>query len=104
MGRPVAITIPHELGAAEARRRIEGGFLRLVQQLPGGSMMKVSETWSGDRMNFTARALGQTISGHVDVGATDVTMEVLLPEILATIAEGLRGRLQQTGRLLLGKG
>lgn len=104
MPKPVTISISHELGVEEAKRRISGGFGRLIQQMPGGALMQLSESWSGDRMSFTAKALGQTVSGHVDVAATHVTLEVLLPEFLAAIADGLRGRLQKAGQLLLNKG
>lgn len=103
MPKPVTVSISHELGTEEAKRRIAGGFSRLVGQLPGGAMMKLSERWEGDRMVFTASALGQTVSGHVDVRATDVLLEVVLPEFLATIADSMRGRLQKAGQLLLGK-
>jgi hypothetical protein len=104
MSRPVVLTLSHELGAEEARRRITAGFGRLIGQMPGGAMMQMTESWSGDRMSFTARALGQTVSGHVDVAADHVRLEVLLPEFLAGIAEGFRGKLQQAGQRLLGKG
>jgi len=103
MPKPVTISISHELGVDEAKRRISGGFGRLIQHMPGGAMMQLSESWNGDRMSFTAKALGQTVSGHVDVAATHVTLEVLLPEFLAAIADGLRGRLQKAGQLLLKK-
>lgn len=104
MPKPVTITISHELGAEEAKRRIAGGFGRLIQQMPGGAMMQFTETWNGDRMSFNAKTLGQSVSGHIDVSATHVTLEVLLPEFLAAIADGLRGRLQKAGQLLLKKG
>lgn len=99
--KPILITIPHELGAAEAKRRIAGGFARLADQLPGGGMAKVTESWSGDRMNFSVRAIGQSISGHVDVLDSAVQMEVQLPAILAALADKVRGRLQKAGQLLL---
>ena len=104
MTEPITINIPHQLGAVEAKRRIAGGFSRMVQQLPGGAMMQLSESWDGDRMKFDARALGQSVSGHVDVGATSVTLVMVLPPLLAAIADKLRGKLTQAGQLLLKKG
>lgn len=104
MTKPVRISISHELGVEEAKRRIAGGFGRLIQQMPGGAMMTLSESWTGDRMNFSAKALGQNVTGHVDVAANHVTLEVVLPPFLAALADGLRGRLQKAGQLLLRKG
>ena len=67
-------------------------------------MMQLNESWDGDRMMFDARALGQSVSGHVDVGATSVTLVMVLPPLLAAIADKLRGKLTQAGQLLLKKG
>ena len=36
MARPVSVTIPHNLGKAEARKRIETGFGQIRQNLLGG--------------------------------------------------------------------
>ena len=35
MASPIVISIPHQLGRAEARRRIEGGFANIIHLLPG---------------------------------------------------------------------
>jgi hypothetical protein len=35
MTTPITITIPHELGRTDARRRIETGFTRMLRQLAG---------------------------------------------------------------------
>lgn len=103
MSKPIQISIPHELGAAEARRRIEGRFARIADQVPGMGMAKIRESWTGDRMHFYAKALGQEMSGHVDVLDREVRMEVQLPVMLAMLADSLRGRLGQAGRRLLEK-
>lgn len=103
MTQPINISISHELGAAEARRRISGGFSRMLGSLPGGAMMKMTERWDGDRMIFEAKALGQSVSGHVDVADTAVTLVVTLPPLLAGLADELRGTLRGAGQLLLKK-
>jgi len=100
METPLSISIPHQLGRAEARRRIETGFARIVAQLPG-SAGTCTERWDGDRLTFSVGAMGQTVSGVVHVLDTAVTMELQLPALLGMIAGGLRGRLQKAGQLLL---
>jgi len=100
MSTPLSISIPHQLGRAEARRRIEGGFTRLVRELPG-SGGTCTERWDGDRLTFSVSGLGQTVSGVIEVLDAAVTMELQLPGLLGVIAGGLRGRLQKAGQLLL---
>ena len=100
MASPISISIPHQLGRAEARRRIETGFASVVRQLPG-SGSTCTERWDGDRLSFSVKGLGQTISGVVEVLDTAVTMEIELPGVLGLIASGLKGRIQKAGQLLL---
>jgi len=101
MTKPLVITISHELGAAEARRRIEGNLSRVMGKVPGGGSLR--EDWTGNRMSFEARAIGQSVSGHVDVEDAAVRLEVNLPPFLASLAEAYRSRIQQAGAKLLGK-
>jgi len=100
LATPITITIPHQLGRAEARRRIEAGFAKLIHQVPGSGGVS-SERWEGDRLTFAAGVLGQTIAGVIDVLETTVTMEIELPGILGVIAGRLKDRLQKAGTLLL---
>ncbi len=100
MTAPVTITIPHQLGRAEARRRIDDGFAKLVGQFPGSAGAN-RQAWSGDRLDFQLSALGQSIGGSVDVADAAVTIEVRLPGLLGAIANGLKDKLRKTGQLLL---
>ena len=100
MATPLSLSIPHQLGRAEARRRIEAGFANLIRQLPGGGGT-MSQRWDGDRLTFSVSGLGQTVSGVVDVLDAAVTMELELPGLLGMVAGGLKERLQKAGQLLL---
>ncbi len=102
MATPLSINIPHQLGRAEARRRIETGFANLVRQLPGGGGNFV-QRWDGDRLTFSVSGMGQTVSGTVEVLDAVVRMEIELPGVLGMLANGLKGRLQKAGQLLLTK-
>jgi hypothetical protein len=102
MSRPVTIDIPHKLGVAEARKRIESGFGQLEQQISGG-LAQVEKRWDADRMSFSAKVLGQAITGRLHVLADTVKMEVDLPPVLAMIADTIKGRLKKQGTLLLEK-
>lgn len=102
MSKPVVVNIPHKLGRAEARRRLEGGFGKIREQILGNAMA-VEERWEGDRLHFRLAALGQAVAGRLDVLDETVRIEVDLPWILASIAGSLRGRIEKQGQLLLGK-
>ena len=101
MATPLTISIPHQLGRAEARRRIETSFASTIRQIPGAGTF--NEHWDGDKLTFSAAAMGQTISGVVNVLDTAVTIRIELPGVLGMIASGLKGRLEKTGQLLLTK-
>lgn len=102
MAKPISVTIPHELGRTEARRRIEQGFGSLEEQLAGSVKMTFTERWEGDRLHFTGRTLGQTVSGHLDVLEDAVQVELVLPRLLSALAEKIRARLTSQGTRLLG--
>jgi putative polyhydroxyalkanoate system protein len=102
MSKAITLSIPHELGRAEARRRIDEGFARLSQQM-GATAGVLSKSWTGDRLDFAFAALGQSISGKIDVEDAAVRLEVLLPNLLAMMADKVKGRLRREGQLLLEK-
>ena len=105
MSRPVTVNVPHQLGRAEARRRIEQGFGQIQQQLTGGlgGMVACQQHWEGDRLHFEASSLGQKMTGRLDVADDALRIEVDLPEILAALAERITGKLKETSRKLLEK-
>ncbi|WP_374468582.1 polyhydroxyalkanoic acid system family protein [Phenylobacterium sp.] len=102
MSKAITVNIPHELGRAEARRRIEEGFARFSSQM-GAAAGAFTKSWDGDRLSFSLQAMGQAISGAIDVQDTSVRLEVLLPNLLALVANKLKGRLQKEGQILLEK-
>jgi|SRR3954463_3506816 hypothetical protein len=102
MSKPLVVSIPHNLGKAEAQRRLQTGFSRLKTQF-GDKLAALDETWIEDRMSFHAGAMGQTIDGHLDVMDDQVRVEVKLPWILAVVAEKARDFIQKQGTLMLGK-
>ncbi|TWT77767.1 putative polyhydroxyalkanoic acid system protein [Posidoniimonas polymericola] len=105
MPRPVTVSVPHNLGQAEARRRIEDGFGQLQQQMTGGlgSMVSWQRHWEGDCLHFESGMLGQKLTGRLEILDDAVRMEIDLPEILAALADRISGKLRDAGRKLLEK-
>ncbi len=102
MARPVTVTISHELGKDEARQRVRDGFDKLKNAMTGGMMFNFSEEWtSEDTLSFTAKGLGQNITGTVDIFPEHVRITATLPGLLASLAETVAGRVEKQGKLLL---
>jgi Putative polyhydroxyalkanoic acid system protein (PHA_gran_rgn) len=102
MSKPLIVSIPHRLGREEALRRIKSG---LVDARSNYSALLTlhAETWSGERLAFNVRALGQTAAGFIDVADDHVRLEVTLPWLLAAIAEKLTPAIRKEGTLMLEK-
>ena len=99
MSKPVVVNIPHELGRAEARRRIDEGVGRLTSQI--GAVGELQKAWEGDTLAFSLQAIGQTVTGTIAVLEREVRLEVHLPGIFAMIASKVKGRLREQGQILL---
>jgi hypothetical protein len=100
MSKPVSIDLPHRLGADEAKRRMQNGIGKLAEHIPGGSA-DVESRWEADRMHLRVRAMGQEVSGHIDVMETKVHLELMLPAMLAMFAGKIEGLLASKGGELL---
>lgn len=102
MSKPLVVSIPHNLGKAEALRRLHGGMSSLKSQF-GDKIASIDESWAGDRMDFRVGAMGQNVSGNVQVMEEQVRVEVQLPWILAMVAEKAKTFIQKQGTLMLEK-
>jgi len=103
MGKPVTVTIPHKLGREEAKKRVDGSIDRFKAQLSSAGLGKIQHAWSDDRLGFQAKALGQNITGRIDVRDSDLLIEVELPGLLGGFAEKVAGKLRQEGQLMIEK-
>lgn len=101
MSEPLIITISHKLGKEEALRRIKPALSSASRSFP--VLMIEEEVWSGDRLVFRARALGQVAAGNVQVGEETVRLEVTLPWLLYKFAQAVQRTVEGRGRVLLEK-
>jgi len=100
MSSPIIVDLPHNLGAEEARRRIQGGIGKLKDHVPGGSA-EVRSSWNGDRMSLNVQAMGQEVDAHIDVQEKVVRVEVLLPPMLGFFGRQIEGLLRKQGARML---
>ena len=102
MWEPLLVMIPHRLGKDEAVRRIKDGLTRA--KIEFGHLITIEEQdWSGDRLMFRVKSLGQRASGTIEVYDGAVRLEVTLPWLLARFAHAAQRIIGQKGQLLLQK-
>jgi hypothetical protein len=102
MPEPLIVNIPHRLGKDEALRRIKDGLGRGRPEF--ARLLTIEEeTWTGDRLTFSVKALGQRASGTIDVYEQAVRLEVTLPWLLAHFAHAAQRVIGQKGQLMLEK-
>lgn len=101
MARPVTVAIEHSHGVEGAKKRVDERFSDLEASIAGGVGLKFDRQWNGDQLTFSARGLGQRITGEVDIFPQHVRITVVLPNLLAGMAEALKGRVEKDAALLL---
>jgi hypothetical protein len=93
MSNSIVITVPHNLGAEEAKQRIVERLERLrrdyVDRLGYSEM-----NWSGDTADLRVVAFGQTVTGKICVMSDSLRVEVQLPWILAALTNKIQGILK----------
>src|SRR5690606_12816564 len=95
------VAIPHALGRDEARRRLRENSHKMAEGFPGG-MAEVTTRWAGeDRLEMAIAALGQSLTGHIDVADTQVLLSIDLPPALSFIQPLVEGAVREQGRKML---
>jgi hypothetical protein len=98
----LTITIPHQLGRAEAKRRI-GEQASQLQSQHGGLFERFEQRWDSDTLHFHLTAAGQSVSGTALFTEQTVHLEVVLPWMLSMLAGVVKKQIEQRGRNLLGQ-
>lgn len=102
MTRPLAVTVRHDLGAAEAKRRIDKGFRRFAQQI-GAAAEHVEKDWKDNRLSFSTLTMGEMATGCVEVEDDAVEIRIDLPDSIGLMAPRIGRRLLREGQRLLEK-
>ncbi len=101
MARPVTVTIENTHGIEGAKSRVEERFEALQESIAGNMGLKFERHWEGDSLKFVAKGMGQRVTGDIDVFPEHVRITVVLPALLAGMAEALKGRVEKGGQILL---
>ena len=98
MSTPIALDIPHQLGKQGVRDRIDIG--RVADAIPGGGAL-VSRSWDGDTLNFSIKAMGQTVASTITVFEDHVHAVVDLPMFLLPFAGMMKTAIEREAPKLL---
>ena len=74
----VEMSVPHQLGTAEAERRIKGIIEKLKDE-HGDQVSELTERWNGPVGTFSMKAMGFTVSGTITVRDSSVDMTANVP-------------------------
>jgi hypothetical protein len=83
-------------------RRLKPGLANAARSFPVITVEE--ELWSGDRLSFRVRALGQVASGTVDAAEDHVRLEVSLPGFIARFADRIKSVIAAKGKLMIQNG
>jgi hypothetical protein len=99
MSNPMTVDLPHQLGAEEARRRIERNLGKLTDHIPGGA--QVSSRWTGNRLDLDVGAMGQQVAAEIDIQEAVVRLKVTLPPALAFFGAMIEPLIRKQGAAML---
>jgi uncharacterized protein YpmS len=102
MPQPLTVEVPHQFTKEEAKSRIQDGMSQVRAQL-SAFVTSIEDRWTEDQMDFRLIAVGQTVTGRIEVFDNSVRIEVHLPWILSVLGERIRGRIRQQATLMLEK-
>ncbi|MBN9143126.1 MULTISPECIES: polyhydroxyalkanoic acid system family protein [unclassified Novosphingobium] len=92
------ISIPHSLGRAEAKRRIEVGLPKLAAHIPGGGSL--ASEWAGDYvLNMTITALGSRIPVSLTIEEDRLSGSLEVPALMKM----MQGQVAEFVKLSAGK-
>jgi hypothetical protein len=90
MSNAIVITLPHNLGAQEAKRRIAERMEHLRRDYL--DKLAYSEVnWKDDTADVRVVAFGQTVTARIFVTNDSLRIEVQLPWILAVLTGKIQG-------------
>ncbi|WP_036262112.1 polyhydroxyalkanoic acid system family protein [Methylocapsa aurea] len=90
MSKSIVITLPHDLGAEAAKKRVTER-IDLLRRDYVDKLAYSEVTWSGDRADLRVVAFGQTTTAQLDVMPDALRIEVQLPWILAALSGKIQG-------------
>jgi hypothetical protein len=95
------VSLPHDLGREEVRRRLHERHGEIAQFFPPG-MASLDTSWQGeDRMDMAITIVGQQLKGGIEIHDKSVTIELDLPLALSFLRGTIERAMKKEGTRLL---
>jgi len=95
------VRLPHQIGSAEVRRRLEERKDEIVTYFPEGMATLESDWASEDHLDFTVAVAGQRVGGAVDIAEDHVVIEIDLPFLLSFLRPTIERSMRKEATRLL---
>lgn len=89
MPKHITLAIPHQLSAAEVRRRVDQQTDWALRRLEKENIQVSIADWSQNDRTFTAHALGQVVRGNVSVADDSLWLEATVPWTIGVFAPAI---------------
>jgi hypothetical protein len=96
----IKTSVPHKLGTDEAKKRITHLISESKTKF-GNSVSDVEESWTENRGTFRFKAMGFSVSGHLQVEPSTVQVEINLPFAALPFKSKLENEISTHARELL---
>jgi hypothetical protein len=90
MSQSIVITVPHNLGADAAKKRI-AERIEVLRTAYVDKLAHSEISWTGNKADMRVIALGQTMTAQLDVMQDSVRIEAQLPWLLAALGNKAKG-------------
>ena len=100
MSAPIEVELPHQLGKAEAKRRIQGNMHKLSGFIPGG-VAEMKEDWQDDHLTLAITAMGQEVVAGISVEESLVKCRIDLPPLLGMFRDAFEKAFRKHGNEVL---
>ena len=84
----------HNLSQEEATRKV-GLLLKRVVRQHGEEIADPVSVWTQDTLDFSFQSCGMWFEGKVEVGESDVTLDIGLPLFAEPLEEGIRSGVER---------
>lgn len=95
------VSVPHQLSRDDARARLKARTDQIAGLVPGG-MARVEADWvDDDHLALAISAMGQPLSGGIEILDHEVTITIDLPAMLGFAEPMIAAAIRETGPKLL---
>lgn len=95
------VALPHSLDRAEVRSRLSENSHKIAGHIPGGLANVTTEWKNDDLMQMDITAMGQTVSGQIEVEDDQVVINLEVPLALSFFKSTIEEAVRSTGPKLL---